>query len=261
MFGMISKSIALGSLIAVSVACSQQEAPKAKKVQVKSSQLRDRSTTNAAAPSRTPALAELSCSEIWAGFLSANPIGYSKTYQATTTTEYTGGEGLPAPETIIETSKDTVTASSDEAVTITYEYSTSAEPTPFPSESQTLTKVDFLAQCEAPVPAVGTEAPVTQVPATTEPAPTVEILEEGQATITVAAGEFTTDFVSGKITQTGENAYTAFASEWYITGTDFLVKSTFESSSSFDTITVKTTQIVELIELVVPAAAEATPAA
>lgn len=257
MLGMISKSLALGSLIAVSVACGQQaSAPKSQKVAVKTTHLRDRVANT---PARTEANAALSCDEIWTGFLQANPLGYSKTYQATTVTEYTGSEGLPAPETIIETSKDTVTASSDAAISITYEYSTSADPAPIPSETQTLTKVDFLAQCNAPVAAVN-NAPAVNSPALAEPAPTVEILEEGKATITVGAGEFATDFVSGKITQTGENAYTALASEWYIEGTDFLVKSTFESSSTFDAITVKTTQTVELIELIVPAAAN-TPAA
>lgn len=250
MFGMISKSLALGSLIAVSVACSQQEAPKSQKVNIKSTQLRDRVTTP---PARTPLNAEISCTDIWAGFVATNPLGYSKTYQATTTTEYTGAEGLPAPETVIESSKDTVTASSDASISITYEYTSSAEPAPFPAETQTLTKVDFLAQCEAPVPALP-QTPTTEVPAAAAPAPTVEILEEGQVTITVAAGEFATDFVSGKITQTGDEAYTALASEWYITGTDFLVKSTFESTTVFDTISVKTSQVVELIELVNPAA-------
>jgi hypothetical protein len=257
MLGMFSKSIAFGSLIAVSFACSQAPAPKAQKVNIKSTHLRDRVTTNT--PTRTPANAQLSCDEIWAGFVAANPQGYSKTYQATTTTEYTGGEGLPDPETVTETSKDTVTVSSDASVSITYEYTTSADSAPIPAQTQTLTKVDFLAQCNAPAPA-GVDEP-TGVPTPAEPAPTVEILEQGAATITVGAGEFETDFVSGKITQTGENAYTALASEWYITGTDFLVKSTFESTSVFDTISVKTTQVVELIELVIPQGAAVVPAA
>lgn len=254
MLGMISKSVALGSLIAVSAACSQQaEAPKApKKASLSSSVLRDRVAANQ--PSRGVAEAELSCSDIWSQFIAANPQGYSKTYQGTTTTEYTGAEGLPAPETVIETSKETVTASSDAGFTITYEYTTSADPAPIPAEVQTLTKVDFIASCEAPVPVVETPAEGT-APVAAGPAPTVEILEEGKTTITVAAGDFATDFVKGKITQTGENAYVAFASEWYVEGTDFLVKSTWESTSTFDTISIKTTQVVELIELIVPAPA------
>lgn len=256
MLRMISKSFALGSLIAVSAACSQQEAPKSQKLTIKSQQLRDRVTNT---PARTPLNAELSCTDIWAGFVAANPLGYSKTYQSTTTTEYTGAEGLPAPETLIETSKDTVSASSDTSVSITYDYASSAEPAPFPSETQTLTKAAFLAQCEAPAP-VGPETPAPAAPAPAAPAPTIEILEEGQVKLTVAAGDFDTDFVLGKITQTGEEAYTALASEWYITGTDFLVKSTFVSTTVFDTIIVKTSQVVELIELVNPAA-EVIPAA
>ncbi len=257
MLGMMKKSLALGSLIAMSVACSQAQAPKAEhKANFKTSHLRDRAAANQ--PARNLANAELSCSDIWAGFVAANPIGLSKTYQATTTTEYTGAEGLPAPETVIETSKDTVTASSDDSVSITYEFTTSADPAPIPAETQTLKKVDFIAQCEAPVPAVGTEAPATEAPATNapavaaEPAPTVEILEEGTTKLTVGAGEFDADFVKGKITQTGDNAYTALAAEWYITGTDFLLKSTYESTSTFDGISVKTSQVVELIEYINP---------
>lgn len=256
MLGIFTKTLALGSLIVVSTACSQAEAPKSQKVAIKSTQLRDRVTSNT--PARTPANAELSCEQIWAGFVAANPVGYSKTYQSTTTTAYTGVDGLPT-DTVIETSKDTVTASSDEAITITYVFTTSADPAPIPEQVQTLNKADFLAQCNAPIAALP-EAPVGQTPAVEAFAPTVEILEEGTERLTVAAGEFDTDFVKGKITQTGENAYIAFASEWYITGTDFLVKSTFETSSTFDAITITTTQIVELIELVTPAVAN-TPAA
>ncbi|RZA27187.1 MAG: hypothetical protein EOP10_00945 [Proteobacteria bacterium] len=255
MLGMISKSIALGTLITMSVACSEQAAPKAQKIDIKSTHLRDRVTTNA--PARTPANALLSCDEIWTSFVAANPLGYSKTYQATTTTEYLGGQGLPAPETVVESSKDTVTASGADSVSIAYEYTTSADPAPIPAETQTLTKADFIAQCNAPVEATTAPAPT----AAGASAPTVEVLEQGVATITVGAGEFETDFVSGKITQAGDNSYSALASEWYLTGTNFLVKSTFESTSMFDTISVKTTQVVELIELLVPEAAASVPAA
>ncbi|RYZ70386.1 MAG: hypothetical protein EOP09_06185, partial [Proteobacteria bacterium] len=193
MLGMITKSIALGTLITLSVSCSEQAAPKAHKIDIKSTHLRDRVTTNV--PTRTPANALLSCDEIWTSYVAANPLGYSKTYQATTTTEYLGGEGLPAPETIVESSKDTVTASGEESVSITYEYTTSADPAPIPSQTQTLSKADFIAQCNAPVEAA--PAPTAEGVV----APTIEVLEQGAATITVGAGEFQTDFVSGKITQ------------------------------------------------------------
>lgn len=252
MLGTISKSLVIGSLLSLTVACGQQEAPKAQTIQTKTSHLRD-TVTAANTPSRTPANAELSCDQIWSAFVAANPLGYSKAYQSTTVTEYAGGEGLPAPETVVETSKDTVTASSDASVSITYEYSSSASPAPIPAETQSITKVDFLASCNAPASAVN-NAPAVNEPATAADQPLVTITEEGSEKLTVAAGSFDTDFVKGTVVQSGENAYTAKAQEWYLTGTDFLVKSIFASVSTFDTITVTSTQTVELISLVNPVA-------
>lgn len=254
MLGTISKSLAVASLLSLTVACSQQEAPKSQKIQTKISHLRDQTTNT---PARTPANAELSCEQIWSGFVLANPVGLSKAYQAVTVTEYSGSEGLPAPETITEVSTDTVTASSDDSISITYEYTTSASPTPIPAETQSLTKVDFLASCNAPA---APAEPAPTAPTAAAPAPTVTITAEGSEQLTVGAGTFATDFVKGTIVQTGENAYTAEASEWYLTGSDLLVKSIFASTSTFDTVVVKTTQTVELIRYVNPAAPVATAA-
>ncbi|RYZ83104.1 MAG: hypothetical protein EOP04_20630 [Proteobacteria bacterium] len=252
MLSTFSKSLVVASILSAA-ACSQQQAPKSQKVQAKVTHLRD---VTANAPVRNDANAFLSCEEIWSSFLLANPQGLSKTYKSTVTTEYLGAEGLPAPETVVETSKDTVTTSSDALISITYEYTSSASTAPIPAETQSIAKADFLASCNAPVAnAPAAEAPVPAAP--TEAEPTVVITEESTGPVTVAAGTFTADYVKGNITQTGENAYTAIAQEWYLTGTDFLVKSTFESTSVFDTISVKTSQIVELIEYIDPS----TPAA
>lgn len=259
MFRTISKSLVAFSLFSVTVACSQQEAPKSQKIKTNTVHLRDQVTT-ANQPVRNDANALLSCDEIWAGFVAANPLGLSKAYRSTYTTTYAGGEGLPADETVVETSKDTVSASSDTAISITYEFTSTASATPIPAETQSLTKVDFLASCNAPAPVETTPAPVETPAPAAAAEPTVEILGNGTESLAVEAGVFDTEWVKGKITQTGENAYVADAQEWYLVGSDFLVKSTFVSVSTFDTISVTSSQTVELISYVNPAAPVATPA-
>jgi hypothetical protein len=259
MLGTISKSLVIGSLLSLTVACGQQQEAKSQKVQAKVSHLRDTVPAANAPAANAPANAALTCDQIWTGFVAANPLGLSKAYQSTVVTEYTGGEGLPAPETVVETSKDTVTASSDVSVSITYEYTSTASATPIPAETQTVNKVDFLASCNAPV----VNTPPTNTPTNTTPAapaPTVTVTEQGTEKLTVKAGSFDTDFVKGTIVQTGDNAYTADAQEWYLTGSDFLVKSIFVSVSTFDTVKVTTSQTVELISYVNPAATTATAA-
>ena len=241
----LSKLIAMGSLIGLTVACGQQASESKSQQGIKTSTLNLKNELRSE-PVRNTATAQLSCEQVWSSYIAANPTGFSKTYQSTTTEEYTGSTGLPAPTTLVETSKETVASSTDAAITFTYEYSSTAAPTPV-VESQTLSKVDFLASCQAPA----TEQPSEQP---TGDQPTVEILAQSQTSLTVKAGTFDTDYVKGKITQTGANAFEAVAEEWYVTGSDFLVKSTFDSVSKYGEISVKTVQTVELIELVIPAA-------
>ena len=189
MLGTISKSLVIGSLLSLTVACSQQEAPKSQKVQTKISHLRDQVAN---APVRNTANAALSCEQVWAGFLAANPLGYSKEYKSVTVTEYAGGEGLPAPETVTETQKDTVTASSDASVSITYESTSSAAPAPAPTpaETQELTKVDFLTQCNAaPANAAPANAPATTPVA--EPTDTETTGPDGSKITTTTAADGT----------------------------------------------------------------------
>ncbi|MBC7531369.1 MAG: hypothetical protein H7318_07310 [Oligoflexus sp.] len=296
MLGTISKSLVIGSLLSLTVACSQQEAPKSQKVQTKISHLRDQVAN---APVRNRANAALSCEQIWTGFLAANPLGYSKEYKSITVTEYAGGEGLPAPETVTETQKDTVSASSDAGVSITHESTSSAAPAPIPAETQELTKVDFLTQCNAaptnaaatspvaePTVAETTGADGSKITTITEAGGTVtvqtdyvtglsktvttkpdgtsqttDVTAQGSEKLAVTAGSFDTDFVKGNISATGENAFEATVGEWYLTGTDFLAKSEFKQVSKFDSITVTTKQTVELISLLNPPAGLIVPAA
>ena len=226
MLGTISKSLVIGSLLSLTVACSQQEAPKSQKVQTKISHLRDQVAN---APVRNTANAALSCEQVWAGFLAANPLGYSKEYKSVTVTEYAGGEGLPAPETVTETQKDTVTASSDASVSITYESTSSAAPAPTPAETQELTKVDFLTQCNA---APANAAPANAAPANAAPANAPATTPVAEPTDTETTGPD-----GSKITTTTAADGTVTVQTVYVTGLSKTVVTKLDGTSQTTDIT------------------------
>lgn len=248
---MLKNALILGSLLTLIVSCRENESqlPQQKAISHKSSL--SRFQENVSRNNRVPnnAIAEaISCDELWAGFVAANPVGAITEYTSTTLTSYSGAEGLPEPSTVVETYLEKVTQSDDIKIAIEYTYSTESLPAPS-VEVQELNKADFLATCNAPATEPGEgqgggDQPVEEG----EAAANVQIVGEGSEKLTVPAGEFDTDWVKATVTQTGDFIYSANVQEWYLSGTDFLIKSVTDANSTYGEVVINSKTTVELTQ-------------
>lgn len=244
---MLKNALILGSLMTLVVSCREggTSVPQAQKVSHKSSLVRFQENVARNTPARANQAAEpVNCEEIWSAFITANPVGAQTEYTSTTITSYSGAEGLPEPATVVETYLETVKKSDDTSIAIEYTYSTDTLPAPS-VETQELKKTEFLASCNAP--ANSGEGQAQAATNNTEgTAADVKIIEQGSEKLTVPAGEFDTDWVKATVTQTGDFVYAANVQEWYLTGTDFLVKSFTDANSTYGDVVINSKTTVEL---------------